>query len=402
MELYLQFGYGMKQLSIDLAEKWGKATVILSPRDIKENSLWKWCREFTAHNINILFDPQCYYPKQNHKNLSMYGYHNLVNYTNIGKKDNVSKEEQLLIKIKEYNDIANTIEYIVPSIMQSEIDNDWFIKNKLLVDKSKEILVGKARIMTIALPSNALLGSNEITEKILENTEHWDIDGYYVVVYHPENKYLVDDEITWMTNLMDLCAGLKLQRKKVILGYANHQFLSFAPTKIDAIASGTWLNVRKFDNKFKDEESEPKQRNIWYYYPQALSEYKISFLDLAFNNGILNRMKPDSNLNDEYADVLFNGALPTSTSYSERDSHRHYLNSLKHQIDILNKASFNESIIAQENLLETAQRNLEFIRKFGILGQDRDFKNCIDINLAALQVLKNNRGFILEREWNNI
>ena len=136
MELYLQFGYGMKQLSIDLAEKWGKATVILSPRDIKENSLWKWCREFTAHNINLLFDPQCYYPKQNHKNLSMYGYHNLVNYTNIGKKDNVTKEEQLLTKIKEYNDIANTIEYIVPSIMQSEIDNDWFIKNKLLVDKS--------------------------------------------------------------------------------------------------------------------------------------------------------------------------------------------------------------------------------------------------------------------------
>ena len=103
--------------------------------DIKENSLWKWCKEFTSHNINLLFDPQCYYPKQNHKNLSMYGYHNLVNYTNIGKKDNVTKEEQLLIKIKEYNDIANTIEYIVPSIMQSEIDNDWFIKNKLLVDK---------------------------------------------------------------------------------------------------------------------------------------------------------------------------------------------------------------------------------------------------------------------------
>ena len=34
MELYLQLGYGMKQLSIDLAKKWGKATVILSPRDI--------------------------------------------------------------------------------------------------------------------------------------------------------------------------------------------------------------------------------------------------------------------------------------------------------------------------------------------------------------------------------
>lgn len=402
MELYLQFGYGMKQLSIDLAEKWGNATVILSPRDIKTNSLWKWSKELNSHNIKLLFDPQCYYPKQNHKNLAMYGYHNLVNYTNIGNNDNTPKEEQLLKKIKEYNDIANTDEYIIPSIMASEIDNSWFEKNTVLVNESKNIMTDKNRIMTIALPSNALIGSNEIAERIVENTEKWDIDGYYVVAYHPENKYLVDDEITWMTNLMDLCAGLKLQRKKVILGYANHQFLCFAPTKIDAIASGTWLNVRKFDNKFKDEDSEPKQRNTWYYYPQALSEYKMSFLDLAFNNGILNRMKPDENLNDEYSNVLFNGALPTSTSYSEREAHRHYLNSLKYQIEILNRNSFNESIIAQENLLETAQRNLEFIKKFGILGQDRDFKNCVDINLASLQVLKNNRGFILEREWNNL
>lgn len=402
MELYLQFGYGMKKMSLDLADKWGKATVILSPRDIEPKSLYKWSKEFNNHNINLLFDPQCYYPKQDHKKLKLYGYHNLVNYTNIGEKDNVSREELLLKKIKEYNDIANTIEYIVPSIMTSEIDNSWFEKNKILVDKSKKIMIDKKRIMTIALPSNALIGSNDITERIIENTEFWDIDGYYIVVYHPDNKYLVEDEITWMANLMDLCAGLKLQRRKVILGYANHQFLSFAPTKIDAIASGSWLNVRKFDNKFKDEESEPKQRNTWYYYPQALSEYKISFLDLAFNNGVLNRMKPDTNLTDEYSEVLFNGALPTSTSYGEGDSHRHYLNSLKYQIDILNKTSFRESIVAQENLLETAQRNLEFIRKFGILGQDRDFRNCIDINLAALQVLKNNRGFVLEREWKSL
>lgn len=91
-----------------------------------------------------------------------------------------------------------------------------------------------------------------------------------------------------------------------------------------------------------------------------------------------------------------------SKTESQKFEYVWYLNSLKHQIDILNKPSFKESIVAQENLLETAQRNLEFIRKFGLLGQDRDFKNCIDINLAELQVLKNNRGFILEREWNNI
>lgn len=60
---------------------------------------------------------------------------------------------------------------------------------------------------------------------------------------------------------------------------------------------------------------------------------------------------------------------------------------------------FYDSIIAQENLLQTAQRNIDFFKSRGVLGQNRDFRNCIDINLSALQVLKNNRGFILESEW---
>ena len=255
--------------------------------------------------------------------------------------------------------------------------------------------------MTIALSKNSLMFNNEIVEKIIEKTEEWEVDGYYIVSEHPENKYLVDDAV-WMTNLLDLCAGLKLQGKKVILGYASHQFLCCAATKIDAIASGSWLNVRMFKNKFTDEDDQIARRNIWYYYPQALSEYKLTFLDLAFNNNVLNRMKPDSNLNNSYVEVLFNGALPTSTSFKEPDAFKHYLNSLKYQIENLTKKTYKETLSAQEILLETAQRNIEFNRKNGIYAQDRDFRDCVDINLAALQILNKNRGFVLEREWDNI
>ena len=46
MNFFLQFGHGMKQMSIDLAKKWGEATVILSPRDIKPDQLAQWSPSF--------------------------------------------------------------------------------------------------------------------------------------------------------------------------------------------------------------------------------------------------------------------------------------------------------------------------------------------------------------------
>ena len=56
MDLYLQFGHGMKSLTIDLAKRWGEATVILSPRDMTETQLVSWCKEFEKNNVSRLFD----------------------------------------------------------------------------------------------------------------------------------------------------------------------------------------------------------------------------------------------------------------------------------------------------------------------------------------------------------
>ena len=44
MELYLQFGYGMKSLTLNLSKLWNGVTTILSPRDMTYNQLKLWCR----------------------------------------------------------------------------------------------------------------------------------------------------------------------------------------------------------------------------------------------------------------------------------------------------------------------------------------------------------------------
>lgn len=397
MDLYLQFGYGMKKNTIDLAKKWGEATVILSPRDIEPESLGKWSKEFQKNMVKTLFDPQCYYPNGTHQRLAKYDYISKTCYTNLGI--DVGEAEKQLRKIEYYNEISNTFAFIIPGIMREKVNEEWFDKHSQYVEAALKIIHGRPLYMTIALPQATLMGTNEAIEEIIEKAKKWPVHGFYIVAEHPQYRYLVENPV-WLSNLLDLCAGLKLEGKKVILGYANHQMLCATMSRVDAIASGTWLNVRTFTDKFSEVENQVGRRNTWYYYPQALSEYKIPFLDLAFNKGILSKFKPDESIGDEYAKILFSGAAPTSTSYSESDAFKHYLHSLKMQIQCLEKKSYDEAMAAQELLLVTAERSIEFTQGNGIFSRDRDFSKSFDTNRAALHSLDKSRGFVLRNEWN--
>ena len=72
MELFLQFGHGMKALTLDLSKKWDKTSVILSPRDMAPTQLKTWSIEFQKAGVQCYFDPQCYFPKSELKRLSQY------------------------------------------------------------------------------------------------------------------------------------------------------------------------------------------------------------------------------------------------------------------------------------------------------------------------------------------
>lgn len=401
MELYLQFAYGMKQIAIDLSKDWNGAKVILSPRDMSPQQLSNWTNVFTKAGLQTLFDPQCYYPKSNNKGLLKYDYWDTGFSTKL--QGNETFEEGLLKSILYYNNIANTNEFIIPASML-EYDSTWYSRwvraCSKLIDASKKVVDRKKCLLTLALPSTLLLQKEDEIEKVISAVEKFDVEGLYIIAQPPQEKYLVDTPL-WLINLIQLCAGLKLQNKKVVMGYGNHQLLCLTASGIDGMASGTYLNVRRFTNKFVENDS-IQRKSVWYYYPAALSEYKMGYLDTAYNNGVLNIMKPSREMDNGYADILFSGAMPSTTSFNETMAFKHYLNCIRIQMRNLSKPTYEETFASNEFMLQNALRRIEHMEKNGVYAQARSFKDIVDVNLSALQRLNKNWGFQLKNEWDNI
>jgi hypothetical protein len=208
-----------------------------------------------------------------------------------------------------------------------------------------------------------------------------------------------------LANVIDLAAGFRLRGKEVILGYCNHQMLIAACGAVNAIASGTWMNVRSFPpDKFRAPyEDEIRKRTTWYYCPHALSEYKIPFLDIAMRLGVLPRMAPPADLGSDYADLLFRGTQPsTVTAFGEQSAFRHYLQCLRTQVADARRPTFDETASAHDEMLDTAEALLTQLRRVGVRGGHRDFGDIVDVNRAALGVIRATRGPMLRRRWTNL
>lgn len=401
MELYLQFGHGMKQIAIDLSKEWKGTTAILSPRDISPEQLRAWKSGFDKAGVVTLFDPQFYYPKSNHPGLLKYRYWDDSFRTKL--ESNNAFEEDLIQIILEYNNIAGCNSFIIPSAMY-KYDEDWIKRWRKqcekLVNATKKYVTDKEHILTLAFPENLLLQQEAEIESIIEEIEKFEVDGFYIVAYQPQKKYLVDTPM-WLSNLLQICAAIKLSGKKVIVGYGNHQLLCLSAAGVDAMATGTYLNVRHFFNKFEKDDV-IQRKSIWYYYPSALSEYKMGFLDVAYNAGVLQQMKPTKDMDKGFVDLLFTGALPSATAFNETMAFKHYIHCVKVQMKSVSKETYQDTVTANEVMLETAMRRIEYMEKYGVYAQARSFKDIVDVNRAALQRLDKIRGFQLKQEWKKL
>jgi len=172
----------------------------------------------------------------------------------------------------------------------------------------------------------------------------------------------------------------------------------------NAICSGTWMNVRSFapDKFSKDYEEEIRRRATWYYCPDALSEYKLPFLDVAYEQDVLDSMKPASQLDGGYVDQLFSGVQPSSVGFSEQAAFRHYLHALRGQVQALEAGSYDEARKGHERALTDAEDLLGTLGANGVLGANRDFTDSLDVNRAALAVLDKQRGPLLRRRWTTL
>ncbi|MEG4859904.1 hypothetical protein QUB75_18715 [Microcoleus sp. K1-B6] len=401
MELYLQLGALMMGHCKSLIEHWGGGTVILSPRDLEPNQLPKFAKEIKKLKGEVLLDPQVYLPRATHKRLQSHNYwereYKTINYWSGGGLS------QQLTSLLELNQQLECAAWILPGNYTSAVSDSW-LKDQLCTIETAQTLNNNSfeLIATVALNIEATRNSAQIHD-LIESAKDWSVSAIYLICEPPNGEYLVDDQV-WLVNIVDLIAGLRLRGKKVIVGYSSHQMLIAGCASANAIASGTWLNVRSFTrNKFHVQEpDEESRRTTWYYCPQALSEFKIPSLDLAAMRGMLTELKPLPNLGSSEADILFSGSQPSSTGFGERESFRHYLKTLRSQVFESRKNSFDESVNHHKYLLDSAEDILARFRDVGIRDKARDFEAVIDTNRAALSYLQDYRGVILGRAWSSL
>ena len=394
MELYVQMGHAMQGLALDLLGENGPKTQILSPINMTESSMESHSKKVLKGDGALLIDPQLYYPRKYHKNLVKYKYF---------PKDGATLFENgvcsdIIYELSRLNDIMSTCGFILPAYTEKRVDDRW---NRVQqeIARSARKCTKKLLYQTIALSSDLIMDTDQV-QQIVGFAESWESEGVYIVCEHPDKYYLVEKPL-WVSNLMELVASLKRQGKKVIVGYASHQLLCLSLAKCDAIASGNFLNLRWFkpDRFETNDEANVSQRSTWYYCPQALSEFKIPFLDIAKRMNILDRMRPSPDTMTSYCEILFGAALPTATAYSEKEAFRHYLLALHKQCQAAVRSTYSETLSAHLLLLQTAEGLLKGLRDKGIRGQDRDFGDIIDVNRAAVAAFDMAYGAAMKNEW---
>ena len=401
MELYLQLGALMMGHCKSLIEHWGGGTVILSPRDLEPNQLSKFAKEIKKLKGEVLLDPQVYLPRATHERLQSHNYWE-KEYDTRNFWSGAGVNEQLT-KLLELNRRLGCAAWILPGHSTSVISDTWLEYQRHTIEAAQNLQNNSFELIaTVALNVDATRNPDKIHD-LIESAKNWSASAVYLICEPPKYQYLVDNPV-WLTNIVDLIAGLRLSGKKVIVGYSSHQMLIAGCASANAIASGTFLNVRSFTiDKFHAQESDEKSRRTpWYYCPQALSEFKIPSLDLAVMRGMLTEFKPLPNLGSSEADILFSGSQPSSTGFGERESFRHYLKALRSQVFESRKNSFDESVNHHKHLLDSAENILARFRDFGIRDKARDFEAVIDTNKAALSYLEDFRGVILRRAWSKL
>ncbi len=397
MKLFLQFGHGMMDHSKSLVKKWKSGTVILSPRDLDDNQLLNLTDKIKDLDGEVLLDPQCFAHDADHHRLTKHNYWKVYQSQKTMAFVDGSATGIFLAELGVLARKLGLSRHILPGLLAKEIDEDWFHFHEHIIKAAPKYLSG-SHLATIALSSEVMLREDDM-EEIVERAEQWEVDGFYIVPEIPA-PYLVDNPI-WLSNLLILASGLKLLAKTVIVGYCSHQMLCLASANVDAIASGTWLNVRAFqpDKFYTPDADDVSRRAKWYYCPQALSEYKIPFLDVAKQMMMLDTMRAEATFGSSFADVLFAGATPSSVDWNERYAFRHYLTCLHAQVGTARKASFDETYDSYKKHLEAARSFLKKLHARGIRGADRDFLDYIDVNDAAMNVFRKARGLRLKRKW---
>jgi hypothetical protein len=414
MDFGIQMGHGMKGIAETLLEKWGGGTLVLSPRNSQANAkvtakekLIELARDFSDDMNQILIDPQLFSTKSASRNLEMFPHWQLCS------GDLSSTYRQVVQEIIDLNTACECESIILPSATSYQIDKTWKKLQLSIINEANKVSTKSDYYVTVALGFDVIKDIEQV-DSIIAEVEKWDGKGVYLVCEHYNHEYLTDQPL-WLLNLMLLVAGIKRTQKRVLFGYASHQMLQLSLAGCDCMFSGNFLNVRKFQTETFEGPTDDSvsRRTKWYYVPQALSEFKVTTLDIAHQLGELSVLRTPYD-DEEFVDMLFNDVvLPSNTNYNETFSFKHYLHCLKRQCEQFTRQSYLDTFNSFQSYLQTAELILMGLKDKGIFDGDRNFarqssfrgaRNFADAFSASSQSVSafdSQMRFLMEHEWDN-
>ncbi len=397
MDLFLQLGHGMQSLALELIKSWQEGTVIISPVNMPQERVIPFAEKIHSAGGDVLFDPQMFYPKEGHFKLKAYAY-----WPTEGCSVTSDYNENINRELLRINNSINASSIILPG---KEMREDSFNYNLHWLNLSTEYFsrrTDKDLLATLCLYPETIRNLASI-EALVEALREIRVSGYYIVPHPSNNEYIVSDPL-WMIGMMKLITCLKLSKRKVIIGYSNHQGLIYSTAHADAIASGTFMNTRSFaPEKFKSpRDDDVKHKSTWYYLPSAFCEYKAALLDVAMQRGFLQMFVPKGEYKNAYSAMLFSGAQPSSTNYNEPNSFKHYLHCLRIQCGLLSRNDYDDTYNNYEFMLNAAEMQIKDFKKRGMTGHNRDFSPAIEINRIAMCANNEDYGLRLQLDWNHL
>lgn len=347
---------------------------------------------------NILFDPQMFYPKEEHIKLQAYDYWPSEGCS-IASADTHASINRELLRI---NNSIGTSQITLPGI---EMKEDLFEYNLEWLNSSVEFFgqkTDKDLFATLCLYPETIRNTVAI-ENLVEVLRVFPVAGYYIILHLSNNEYIVSDPM-WVIGMMKLISCLKLSKRKVIVGCSNHQGLVYALAHADAIASGTYMNTRLFvPGKFKSpKDDDVKHKSTQYYIPTAFTKYKAALLDVAMQRGYLDAFAPQGDYRNRYSDMLFNGAMPSSANYNETNSFKHYLHCLKMQCGLLSRDSYDDVYNTYEFMLGVADNQIKDFKRRDMTGQNLDFAPAIETNRIVMCANDEDYGLRLKLDWDKM
>lgn len=396
MELYLQFGWQMTPTCLRLLGEWGAGTVILSPRDLDPRHLGDAAERIRAAGGKVLVDPQLYTPHETNFRLSKHSF-----WPGCAGVCDVSAPEwgRTIRELRRLNTSLGAHMQLLPGVICSRPEDLAGWRTQLLRVAEADDSEPADSLMTVAVGHQAMADTDTV-HAILDTLDETPYQNFYVVPEYPPGSFFVGDP-WWLSNLLDLSAGCALKKGTVVVGYCAQQMLVLAASGVTAVASGTFQNLRQFGlQRFRNPESDTKQRAKWYYSPPALSEYKVTYLDVAARRGVLQTLHPGPGFPTTTAERLFTAPAPMSAPFSYPDAYEHFLICLRHQAMNATLSTFSLTVATLEEELDTALQVADSAAYAGVRGEHKQFgAGAHAASMSALATLRADRMPILSRAW---